>query len=210
MALGYETFSHFYDLAIERIYAPYRAVIAEAAALSSTDRVLDLACGTGQGLGAEVARVPDGEVVGLDLSPGMLARARARVEREGWSNVRLVQGTIDDVGGEFDAVIVALGLSAIGPWQDVFHATFDRLRPGGRYVIFDVHAERWVPQKVWVQLLAGADLDRKVWEPLHAIADEPTLEWLPGSRHVHGGRLLLATGRRATPVVRRTDRGGEA
>ena len=133
-------------------------------------------------------------MVGLDLSPGMLTRAQARIEKHGWGNVRLVQGTIDDVDGAFDAVIVTLGLSAIGPWQEVFRSTFDRLRPGGRYVIFDVHAERWVPQKTWVQLLAGADLDRKVWEPLHAVAEDPTLEWLDGSIHVHGGRLFIATG----------------
>lgn len=194
MPLGYETFSLFYDPAIERIYAPFRERIADEACLQATDRVLDLACGTGQGLSALAQRVPDGEVIGLDLSPGMLRRARARVERAGWSHVTLVEGTIDAVDGELDAVVVALGLSAMTGFEEVFEATWARLRPGGRYVIFDVHAERWVPQKTWVELLAGADLDRRVWEPLHAVAEDARLTWLDGSVHVHGGRLLLASG----------------
>lgn len=197
--LGYETFSLFYDPAIEGIYGPFRDRIAERASLTPTDRVLDLACGTGQALESLASRVPEGEVVGLDLSAGMLKKAQARIDKHGWTHVKLVQGTVDQLEGDFDAVVVSLGLSAMGPWKEVFAQTWDRLRPGGRYVIFDVHAERWVPQKTWVQLLAGADLDRKVWEPLHAVAEDPSLDWLDGSIHVHGGKLLLARGVKPGP-----------
>jgi ubiquinone/menaquinone biosynthesis C-methylase UbiE len=202
MPLGYEFFSSFYDLSIEWTYRPYRAQIADALQLAPTDRVLDLACGTGQNFDEVVPRIPSGELVGLDLSPGMLARARARVARNGWTNVTLLEQDATTLDDRFDAVLVTLGLSAIGPWREVFAHTYGLLRPGGRFVIFDVHAKRWVPQTSCVSWIAGADLDRKVWEPLHEVAEHTSLEWLPGSPHVHGGSLLLASGVKPAPLER--------
>lgn len=194
MPLGYATFARFYDRSIEQLYAPYRRRIAEAAEVRPSGRVLDLACGTGQGLAALVAQVPHGEVVGVDMSAAMLDKARQRVAREGWSNVTLREMDARQLDDTFDAVVVALGLSVIGPWQEVFAHTWSLLKPGGRYVIFDVYAQRWVLQTAWVEFLAGADLHRRVWEPLHAVCEDPRLEWLEGWDWVHGGKVLLATG----------------
>ncbi|WP_233745491.1 class I SAM-dependent methyltransferase [Halobacterium bonnevillei] len=54
---------------------------------------VDLGCGTGANLRHLRDRVgPTGTVVGVDLTPGMLARAESRVERAGWQNVHLVPG----------------------------------------------------------------------------------------------------------------------
>lgn len=199
MTLGYRRFAPFYDAAVEWLYRPYRPRIADALRLSRGDRVLDLACGTGQCLGVLAARAPDGEVVGVDTSAAMLARARARVRREGLGHVTLLERDATTLSGPFDAVVVSLGLTTIGPWRRVFSHTFDLLVPGGRYVIFDVHAERRVPQTAVVTWVAGADLGRRVWEPLRARSAGFRLEWLPGSPHVHGGRVLLASGTRAAP-----------
>jgi demethylmenaquinone methyltransferase/2-methoxy-6-polyprenyl-1,4-benzoquinol methylase len=59
------------------------------------DTAVDLGCGTGVNL-PELARLvgPTGRVVGIDLSPQMLARARERITRAGFSNVELVQGDV--------------------------------------------------------------------------------------------------------------------
>jgi ubiquinone/menaquinone biosynthesis C-methylase UbiE len=70
--------------------------------------VLDVACGTGltfetieQGIG------PSGRLIGLDLSPEMLALARERVEDAGWDNVTLIEAAAEDahVPGEPDAIL---------------------------------------------------------------------------------------------------------
>jgi ubiquinone/menaquinone biosynthesis C-methylase UbiE len=95
-----------------------------------------------------------------------------------------------------DAIICTLGLTVLPDWQTVFARTFALLRPGGQYVVLDVHAERRVPQTALVELVARADVSRRVWEPLAAASDDFTLRRLPGSPHVHGGTLLLASGRR--------------
>lgn len=207
MSSWYDRFASFYDASVESVYAPYRARMADALDLSPGDAVLDLPCGTGPNLPHLADAVgPDGRVVGVDLSPGMLAKAAHVADALPEGVVRLHEGdaTALDAGlaasvgrpDGFDAVLVSLGLTVFPDWEAVFANTFDLLAPGGRYVIFDIHADRWVPQTCIVALMAQADMRREVWAPLHAVADDPTLTFLEGSRHVHGGRPFLATGRR--------------
>ncbi len=52
-----------------------------------------MACGTGLNFALiEAGLGPEGLLIGLDYSPGMLSKARRKIERSGWRNVRLVQG----------------------------------------------------------------------------------------------------------------------
>jgi ubiquinone/menaquinone biosynthesis C-methylase UbiE len=81
------------------------------------DRVLDVACGTGLSLDALRRAVgPEGEVVGVELSPDMIQHARRRVAGAGWRNVVLLESPVESVelGPGFDAVL--------------FHFTHDVLR----------------------------------------------------------------------------------
>lgn len=203
----YDRISPFYDGAVEWIYRPCRAELAAVLRPESTRMVLDLACGTGQNFPALMRRLgPErSRILGADASPGMLRRARRRVERQGWSGVTLVEAdaraldrsTLErSIGGavEIDAVVCTLGFSVLPDWQRVFERTFRLLRPGGQYVIFDVSARRRVFTTWLVEWIARADLRRRVWEPLERSAGDFELRYLPGSPYVHGGRLLLASG----------------
>jgi ubiquinone/menaquinone biosynthesis C-methylase UbiE len=80
-------------------------------------RVLEVGCGTGRNFAAiEVAIGPDGELVGLDVTPEMLAAPRRLCGRRGWHNIRLAQGDAArlDVGDErFAGVLFAFSLSVI-------------------------------------------------------------------------------------------------
>lgn len=192
MELGpwYDGFASIYDASVERVYAPYRAVIAEAAALSPGGVVLDVACGTGPNL-PHLRRVvgPTGVVVGCDLSAGMLRRARAANP-----DATLIQGdaaTVEGVPDALDAVVCSLGLSVIPDWERVLAGTWARLRSGGRWVVFDIHAERWVPQSAVVSWMSGADLRRAPWTWFEARDLPHERRWLDGSPHVHGGRPFL-------------------
>ena len=72
--------------------------------------VLDVACGTGLNFEAIERRIgASGHLIGLDLSPAMLALARERVEAAGWQNATLVEAAAEDadVPGEADAVLFA-------------------------------------------------------------------------------------------------------
>jgi demethylmenaquinone methyltransferase/2-methoxy-6-polyprenyl-1,4-benzoquinol methylase len=61
-------------------------------ALRLGDRVLDLGCGTGLSFSLLRAAVGDGGIVyGVDASPDMLDRARAKIAEAGWTNVLPVE-----------------------------------------------------------------------------------------------------------------------
>lgn len=63
---------------VRHILAPWAAPLVDAAAVSSGDRVLDIACGTGVVTRIAARRVGrSGKVIGLDLNPAMLAVARS-------------------------------------------------------------------------------------------------------------------------------------
>lgn len=199
-ARWYNAFSYVYDALLERTYRGSRAQVVTRIHPDRGKRIVDLACGTGQNFPHLLGRDPSARLIGFDASPGMLRRAVRRAERNGWPNVEVMQGDARSadlrklVDFEPDLVVCTLGLSAIPDWTRVFHRFFEVLAPGGQFVIFDVHAEKRVPQTWWVELVARADLARRVWQPLEEVTTDFVLEYLPGSPHVHGGRLFVASG----------------
>jgi demethylmenaquinone methyltransferase/2-methoxy-6-polyprenyl-1,4-benzoquinol methylase len=65
--------------------------------LSPQQVVLDVACGTGLNFEAIQERIGrSGWLIGLDLSPDMLALARERVDAAGWENVTLIEAAAED------------------------------------------------------------------------------------------------------------------
>ena len=60
------------------ILGPWAPLLVDAARLATSERVLDVACGTGVVARVAAERVgPAGRVVGVDLNPGMIAVARS-------------------------------------------------------------------------------------------------------------------------------------
>src|SRR5437660_10324119 len=74
------------------MHAPFTARILEAAALRPGANVLDVGCGCGGTTLAAARLVAPGQVLGLDLSGPMLARARSDAEAAGLVNVTFQQG----------------------------------------------------------------------------------------------------------------------
>ena len=98
--------------------------------------VLEVGCGSGANFPFLLEAVGStGQVVGVDLSPEMIAAARTRVQRRGWSRIRLIESAAESL--RLDEQFDALLLFAM---HDVFTspAGLDRslahVRPGGRVV----------------------------------------------------------------------------
>jgi ubiquinone/menaquinone biosynthesis C-methylase UbiE len=205
--MWYGIFSVFYDRALEAHYRPYRKAANNALRLNTGDYVLDLPCGTGQSFDAIVSAIgPSGRLLAIDRSRGMLARARRRVQRAGWENVRLERAAAEELHPDLiagalgrprvDAVICSIGLTALPEWEHTFARMFDILRPGGRMVLFDVYAAERSRQTKAVELMARADLSRKAWLPLEEQCIDFKREVLPADPGIFGGELYVASGTR--------------
>ncbi len=128
---------------------------------SSDRRVLDVGCGTGQFAAQVLDRFPGTDVWGLDLSAGMLDRARAR-DLATADRLHLVQGDSERLpfaDDSFDVVTCAHSFHHY-PRQDRVVAEMHRvLRPGGRLLIIDGDRDRWWGHlifEVLVVLVEGA------------------------------------------------------
>lgn len=194
----YSVFSKLYDATLEKLYAEYRSEAFSG--LPPFDRALVVPCGTGQDFPYLRAASATGRIVGVDLSPGMLEMARRRVRSAGWENVDLVQGDARELAmlaePGFDLVVCSLGLTVVPDYEEVFDAAWSLLAPRGTFVIFDVWAERRTLQTYQVELIARADLSRRVWLPLEQRATQFELRFHDARRSVFGGRLFTARGTR--------------
>jgi ubiquinone/menaquinone biosynthesis C-methylase UbiE len=193
----YDWFAGFYDGALEGLYRDARDAAAAALQLAPEHAVLDLPCGTGQSF--DVLAPRSAALVGVDLSRGMLRRAGQRVADRGWTHVRLVHRDVHALAADdlavprLDRLHVFLGLSAFPRWEAAFAHLWQLLAPGGRCVVVDVHAERLGLQGRMVNLVAGADIRRRTWEPLERVATNFTRHDLTYRRE-HGGQIFLAAG----------------
>src|SRR3984885_4146446 len=72
---------------LDAVFAPLTALALDAAAPAAGEHVIDIGCGCGATVLALADRVgPTGEVLGLDVSEQMAARARERIAAAGLTN----------------------------------------------------------------------------------------------------------------------------
>jgi len=113
--------------------------IRAATAPRKTERILDLGCGPGI---VSAALAPHAkEVVGFDLTPEMLVRARQRCKEGGLPNVRFELGRGEQLPfavGSFDAVVTRLTLHHFPDPRQVMAEMVRVTRPGGRVIVADV------------------------------------------------------------------------
>lgn len=144
-----EGLSELDALIYDRVFAPalgllYRHAAGEVtAALASRPRgdgatILDLGCGPG-GLAVElVARLPEARIVGLDLSPSMIERAK-RHEAAG-GRLRFVVGDAVDLPFEAETFDVVVSTLSLHHWAEPAASLAEIrrvLRPGGFALLYD-------------------------------------------------------------------------
>jgi arsenite methyltransferase len=119
--------------------------------LSPGERVLDVGCGAGTDtLVAAQMVTPEGHVTGIDMTPEMLAKARAAAAEMKTANVEFVEGDVEQLPfaeQSFD-VVISNGVIDLIPDKDaVFSGLFRVLRPGGRIQIADVTIQKPVSEE---------------------------------------------------------------
>jgi SAM-dependent methyltransferase len=135
---GYRLWSATYDQPGNGIFAYEEPFVREILDALPPGVALDAACGTGRH--AEYLATRGHQVIGVDSSPDMLARARTRVPKADFRRGNLHELPLAD--DQVDIVVCALALTHLPKLTPVI-AEFARvLRPGGHLVISDVHHVR--------------------------------------------------------------------
>ncbi|MCF7853838.1 MAG: arsenite methyltransferase [Candidatus Pacebacteria bacterium] len=183
-------------------------------ALKTGETVLDLGSGGGFDCFLAAGQVGDsGHVIGVDMTPEMISKARANADKGGYGNVEFRLGEIEHLPVADGSVDVILSNCVINPSPDkpqVYRDAFRVLRPGGRLAIADVVALGQLPDGVSVSLdaycgcVAGAIPARKVEALLQEIgfveiavevkqeSREFIKDWFPGSgleEHVRSAEI---------------------
>ncbi len=156
------------------------------ATLKKGETVLDL--GSGGGIDVFLAANKVGEkgwVIGVDMTPEMIKKAKSDARKGGYENVEFRLGEIENLPVEDESVDVIISNCVINLSPDkkkVFAEAFRVLKPGGRMMISDIVTDKELPEEIrksfsaWAECIGGA-LTRK--------------EYLGGIKNAGFGRIKV-------------------
>jgi len=177
---SYRSLAAGYD-ASARFTARIRARAIAALALQPGETVLDVGSGTGLSIPLlEAAVGPQGRIVCIERSPGMMALARERVRDAGWQNVELVESEVEHAAlpDGFDAILFHYVHDVLQS-EAALERLFRHARAGARVAVAGVKYHPW-----WL-----APLNVHVWVTMRRYSTNPvnlSRPWLVLERYVPG------------------------
>lgn len=143
----YDWWARAYDM-LWRRYVHRTVPVAESAAgVTAGEQVLDLGTGTGELAGRIAQHTPDAEVVGIDLSRGMIERAREKFG--GQAALCFEQADAHDLPfreNRFDVVVSTSTFHYFREPERALEEAARVLRPEGRLVLLDWCRDFWTCQ----------------------------------------------------------------
>ncbi|MEZ5072201.1 MAG: methyltransferase domain-containing protein [Bacteroidales bacterium] len=153
----------------------------------------------GSGQGSDVLRMaeevgPGGFAYGIDVSDGMLRKARKRAEKMGVRNVSFIKSQLERIDLDSERVDLVISNCTINHAADkkaVWSEIHRILKKGGRFVVSDIYATAEVPERyrtdpqAVAECWAGSVTRKSTWKP-----------WQPP------GSSTLKSSRKAIPIPR--------
>ena len=172
------------------------------AGLKTGETVLDLGSGGGFDCFLAAREVGDtGQVIGVDMTPEMVTKARINAEKGNYTNVQFRLGEIENLPIANDTVDVIISNCVINLSPDkvrVFSEALRVLKPGGRLAISDIVAFTELPSEIrqnmalYAGCVAGVSLIAEIESILQTIGYDAILitqrdesksfikDWAPG------------------------------
>lgn len=120
--------------------------------LGNNETVLDLGSGAGFDCFLAAAKIgPQGNVIGVDMTPAMIEKARANAKNNGVENVEFRLGEIENLpvaDNSVDVVISNCVINLSADKQRVFQEIYRVLKPGGKIAVSDSALLKELPVKM--------------------------------------------------------------
>lgn len=133
----YTTYAGFYDHVFGRVFQEGRESAIRNLNVQPGEKVLEVGVGTGIALPMYPNHC---HIVGIDLSEGMLAKAKERIKALQLSHVKLYRmdaGAMEFEDNSFDTVVAAYVVTAVPDYRKVVNEMIRVCRPGGRIVMLN-------------------------------------------------------------------------
>ncbi|MEC8105027.1 MAG: metalloregulator ArsR/SmtB family transcription factor [Pseudomonadota bacterium] len=147
-------------------YGDALATILDSFATQAERSGYALEVGPGEGAFLGVLSQKFEQVVGLDISPDMLAKAERFCQNAGLDNVTLLQGTTASVSIEpVDFAVANMVLHHVPSPKTIFQDVAQRLRPGGTFLVTDLcrHDQAWARESCGDLWLGFEPADLSQW-----------------------------------------------
>jgi len=175
----YNKFSKVYDwLSPKWYYHNARNYAIQQLQLKQGQTVLNLPCGTGQNFEYFQKYLNEtGLIIGIDLSDGMLKKAKKKKEANDWQNIQIYKGNATKITNDWlkkntsvqtkvDAIICDLGLSGFPKWKMVIDNMLELLKPNGLLVIMDWYVPKPTLRGEFIKWIGGGEVNRPIYQYL--------------------------------------------
>ncbi len=175
----YDKFSKVYDwLSPKWYYHNARNHAIQQLRLKPGQMVLNIPCGTGQNFEYFQEYLQGtGSIIGIDLSEGMLEKAKDKKAAKEWQNIQIYREDATQVDTNWminnfplstkvDAILCDLGLSGFPQWEMVIDNMLELLKPDGVLVIMDWYLPIPSLRGEFIKWIGGGEVNRPIYQYL--------------------------------------------